>query len=68
MSIAQVIVSLGYGAEWRVTYRLGIRGALIHGITIDDDRNVVGMRVNTVSTMTAGSLGEREYEKMDEGE
>ncbi len=35
---------------------------------IDDDRDIVGMRVNTVSTMTADSLGEREYEKMDEGE
>ncbi len=31
---------------------------------IDDGRNVVGMRVNTVSTMTADVLGEHEHEKM----
>ncbi len=51
-----------------MAYRLGIRGALIRGITIDDRRNIVGVGVNTVSTMTADVLGDREHKEMDEDE
>ncbi len=67
VSTAQVIVSLRYGVEWRAAYRLGICRALVRGIMIDDCRDVVDMRVNTVSTMTADVLGDSEHEKMDEG-
>ncbi len=31
---------------------------------IDEGRNIVGMSVNTVSTMTTDVLGEREHEKV----
>ncbi len=43
---------------------LGIRGAFIHRIMIDDGRYIVGMCVNTVSTMTANVLGDCEHENM----
>ncbi len=68
MSTAQVIVSLRYGVEGRAAYLLGIRGALIRRIMIDDDRNIVGMGVNTVSTQAADELGDCEYKKTDKGE
>ncbi len=50
------------------TYLLGIRGTLIRGVMIDDDRNIVGMGVNTVSTMTADVLRYREHGNIGGGE
>ncbi len=35
---------------------------------IDDDRNIVGVGVNTVSTQAADELGDCEHKKMDKGE
>ncbi len=67
VTTAQVIVSSGYCVEWKAAYLLGIRGTLSGGMMKDSGRNEVDMRVNTVSTLTADSLGGGKHETMNEG-
>ncbi len=63
----QVIVGSRYGMEWRAAYRLSICRTLVRGIMIDDCQDVVGMGMNTMSTMTADVLGDSEHENIGEG-